>query len=124
MGDDGQVGRGNRVSGLITPGRPMSLEAAAGKNPVAHVGKIYNVLAHRLAGMICTRFPQVEEANVRLLSTIGRPIDQPQAVVVEPAVAEGISPELSGRVTELVTAELARIAELTDELVRGAVAVY
>ncbi|HEY5898896.1 MAG TPA: methionine adenosyltransferase, partial [Burkholderiales bacterium] len=30
MGDDGQVGRGNRVNGLITPGRPMSLEAAAG----------------------------------------------------------------------------------------------
>jgi S-adenosylmethionine synthetase len=32
-GDDGQVGRGNRVNGLITPGRPMSLEAAAGKRP-------------------------------------------------------------------------------------------
>jgi S-adenosylmethionine synthetase len=39
-GDDGQVGRVNRVNGLITPGRPMSLEAAAGKNPVTHVGKI------------------------------------------------------------------------------------
>ncbi len=34
MGDCGQVGRGNRVNGLITPGRCMSLEAAAGKNPV------------------------------------------------------------------------------------------
>jgi S-adenosylmethionine synthetase len=33
-GDDGQVGRGNRVNSLITPGRPMSLEAATGKNPV------------------------------------------------------------------------------------------
>ena len=37
-GDDGQVGRGNRVNGLITPYRPMMLEAAAGKNPVPHVG--------------------------------------------------------------------------------------
>ena len=40
MGDDGQVGRGNRINGLITSSRPMSLEAAAGKNPVSHVGKI------------------------------------------------------------------------------------
>jgi len=31
MGDCGQVGRGNRVNGLITPGRCMSLEAAASK---------------------------------------------------------------------------------------------
>ncbi len=49
MGDDGQVGRGNRANGLITPGRAMSLEAAAGKNPAAHVGKVYNVLAHDVA---------------------------------------------------------------------------
>lgn len=49
-GDDGQVGRGNRLNGLITPCRPMSLEAAAGKNPVSHVGKLYNILAHK----ICT----------------------------------------------------------------------
>jgi len=48
-GDDGQVGRGNRINGLITPCRPMSLEAAAGKNPVSHVGKIYNVVAHQIA---------------------------------------------------------------------------
>ncbi len=27
-GDDGQVGRGNRVNGLITPNGPMSLEAS------------------------------------------------------------------------------------------------
>jgi S-adenosylmethionine synthetase len=48
-GDDGQVGRGNRVNGLIAPYRPMSLEAAAGKNPVTHVGKLYNIIAMRIA---------------------------------------------------------------------------
>jgi len=48
-GDDGQVGRGNRANGLITPHRPMSLEAVAGKNPVTHVGKLYNLLASRIA---------------------------------------------------------------------------
>jgi S-adenosylmethionine synthetase len=54
-GDDGQVGRGNRVNGLITPCRTMSLEAAAGKNPVAHVGKVYNVLAMEMAEAITRR---------------------------------------------------------------------
>jgi S-adenosylmethionine synthetase len=32
-GDDGQVGRGNRINGLITPYHPMSLEATSGKKP-------------------------------------------------------------------------------------------
>ncbi len=45
-GDDGEVGRGNRVNGLITPYRPMSMEATAGKNPVNHVGQD---LQHRCA---------------------------------------------------------------------------
>jgi S-adenosylmethionine synthetase len=58
-GDDGQVGRGNRVNGLITPWRPMSLEAAAGKNPISHVGKIYNVLAKRVAETLIAAIPQV-----------------------------------------------------------------
>ncbi len=34
MGDDGSVGRGNRCNGLITPNRPMSMEATSGKNPI------------------------------------------------------------------------------------------
>jgi len=39
-GDDGEVGRGNRSNGLITPCRTMSLEAVCGKNPINHVGKL------------------------------------------------------------------------------------
>ncbi|TGT59760.1 methionine adenosyltransferase, partial [Mesorhizobium sp. M2E.F.Ca.ET.166.01.1.1] len=58
-GDDGQVGRGNRVNGLITPCRPMSLEAAAGKNPVSHVGKIYNIAARDIAETICAALSEV-----------------------------------------------------------------
>ncbi|MEK8173283.1 methionine adenosyltransferase [Streptomyces sp. M19] len=55
-GDVGVVGRGNRVNGLITPMRPMSIEAPAGKNPLDHTGKIYNVLAMRLAQQVHERF--------------------------------------------------------------------
>lgn len=36
-GDEGVVGRGNRINGLITPLRPMNVKGVAGKNPVYHV---------------------------------------------------------------------------------------
>jgi S-adenosylmethionine synthetase len=76
-GDDGQVGRGNRTNGLITPNRPMSLEAAAGKNPVSHVGKIYNVLAGICAREIADNVAGAKEVQVRILSQIGKPISEP-----------------------------------------------
>jgi S-adenosylmethionine synthetase len=81
-GDDGAVGRGNRPSGLITPYRPMSLEAAAGKNPVNHVGKIYNALACQIAQKVHEQF-KVEDVVVQLLSRIGIPIDQPQMAGIQ-----------------------------------------
>jgi S-adenosylmethionine synthetase len=77
-GDDGQVGRGNRVNGLITPYRPMSLEAAAGKNPVSHIGKIYNTAAMDMAERIVAEFEEIDEAYVYLVSQIGKPITEPQ----------------------------------------------
>jgi S-adenosylmethionine synthetase len=77
MGDDGETGRGNRFNGLITPGRPMTMEATAGKNPVSHVGKIYNVVADRAARDIAM-LDGVEEAYVYLVSRIGAPLDEPQ----------------------------------------------
>lgn len=75
-GDDGQVGRGNRVNGLITPNRSMSLEAVAGKNPVSHVGKIYNIKANEIANEILRKV-KVKEVQVHLVSQIGRPISDP-----------------------------------------------
>jgi S-adenosylmethionine synthetase len=77
MGDDGAVGRGNRVNGLITPFRTASLEAAAGKNPVSHVGKIYNVMSLLIAQDIVAKIPAVREVSVYILSQIGHPLDQP-----------------------------------------------
>jgi S-adenosylmethionine synthetase len=82
QGDDGQVGRGNRVNGLITPMRPMTLEAAAGKNPVSHVGKLYQVYAQCIVDRICAEVPEVQAATCSLLSRIGTPINEPQAVDV------------------------------------------
>ncbi len=83
QGDDGQVGRGNRVNGLITPYRPMSLEAAAGKNPVSHIGKIYNVVANIIADRVVREVEEVEEAYCYLVSQIGKPINEPQVCDVK-----------------------------------------
>ena len=77
MGDDGQAGRGNRANGLITPGRPMTLESVAGKNPVSHVGKLYNLAAGILAAALVDEIPEVREAECVLVSRIGFPIDDP-----------------------------------------------
>jgi len=82
-GDDGATGRGNRVNGLITPMRPMSLEATAGKNPVSHVGKIFNVVANIIANRIHKEVQGIKEVYVGLLSQIGKPINEPLAVDIK-----------------------------------------
>lgn len=87
--DSGQVGRGNRVNGLISLNRPMGTEAAAGKNPVSHVGKIYNFLAHKIAKEIYESIPGIKEIYVLLLSRIGDPIDQPQMASVQVLLERG-----------------------------------
>ncbi|HTS33196.1 MAG TPA: methionine adenosyltransferase [Thermoplasmata archaeon] len=90
-GDDGSVGRGNRANGLITPCRPMSLEASAGKNPVNHVGKIYNLLGNLIAADIVKETGgNVKEVHVRILSQIGKPVDEPQVASVQILPAEGV----------------------------------
>lgn len=88
-GDSGEVGRGNRVCGIISLRRPASAEAAAGKNPVAHVGKIYNVLAQVLAEDLHHKVTGLQDVTVWITSQIGKPISSPQAVVVEVTPARG-----------------------------------
>ena len=82
-GDDGQVGRGNRANGLITPYRPMTLEAAAGKNPISHVGKTYNVAAREIVDTINKEHTDLQQVYVYLVSSIGVPITEPRAVNIE-----------------------------------------
>ncbi|WP_286758459.1 methionine adenosyltransferase [Ralstonia sp. RL] len=124
-GDDGQVGRGNRLSGLITPSRAMSLEAAAGKNPVSHVGKIYNVLATQVANELVLRIAEIEEAQVQLLSAIGQPINRPQLVMIEVATTDGRLESVNKEQIEaLVRANLADIPALCAKLARGECRVF
>jgi S-adenosylmethionine synthetase len=127
MGDDGEVGRGNRVNGMITPNRPMSLEAAAGKNPVTHVGKIYNVLAFRTAEKIYEEIggDKIEEVYVRLLSAIGQPIDEPQVASTQMILKNGARlEEIQSDVRSIVDDNLRNITKLTDDFIKGRLSVY
>lgn len=118
-GDDGQVGRGNRANGLITPYRPMSLEAVAGKNPVSHVGKLYNVVAGRIAAAVAA-CPGVDEAYCWLVSRIGRPIDTPEVFDVQVRLRDARAlGDVQGRIRETASAELATIGALWREAVAG-----
>lgn len=124
MGDDGQVGRGNRVNGLITPGHEMSLEAAAGKNPISHVGKIYNVLALLMAREIHEEVDEVEEVNVKLLSAIGEPTDQPQVAAIEVRASGGLSAELKRSVTAIADGWLENIDRVTRLILEERVSLF
>ena len=121
-GDDGMTGRGNRVNGLITPMRPMSMEAAAGKNPVNHVGKLYNVAAFRIAEKIVKEVEGVKEVEVELLSQIGRPITDP--LVANVRFIGSVSPNEEREIKAIVEEELKNIPKLTMEIVEGKVQLF
>jgi len=117
-GDDGQVGRGNRVSGLITPFRPMTLEAAAGKNPLTHVGKLYNLLAQRIAHVLVAEVAGLDAAQCFLVSQIGRPIAEPQIAEVKLRPTERSALQtLAPHAAEAAAAQLSGITELWREIV-------
>lgn len=117
-GDDGATGRGNRANGLITPMRPMSIEAAAGKNPVNHVGKLYNVLANIIADKV-VKETGVEEAYVELLSQIRRPINDPLVAHVSLVASEEEFQRAQKEGERIVAEELDRLNKLFYEFVEG-----
>ncbi len=121
--DSGQVGRGNRVNGIIPLNRPVSSEAAAGKNPVSHVGKIYNVLSHRIADEIYVNVPDIREVYVWLLSQIGEPIDLPKIAAAQVIMERGDVDSVRDEIKEVIDRELADIQAFCMELAKGKIAI-
>ena len=120
MGDDGSVGRGNRCNGLITPNRPMSMEATSGKNPINHIGKIYNLLSTEIAREACQKVDGIEEMYVRLLSQIGHPIDYPLVASVQCITKRGYDfKEYQSEVEEIVNHRLENITDITRLVIEG-----
>ncbi|MEM1803089.1 MAG: methionine adenosyltransferase [Desulfurococcaceae archaeon] len=128
-GDDGATGRGNRANGLITPMRPVSIEATAGKNPVNHVGKIYNVLAKLIAEKVYAEHSDLfEDVYVELLSQIGKPIDKPLIASVKLVPRDMSILEIPGHVksdiTGVVDELLANIRKTTELVINEQVSLY
>ncbi|MHA2268516.1 MAG: methionine adenosyltransferase, partial [Promethearchaeota archaeon] len=127
-GDDGEVGRGNRSNGLITPCRTMSLEAVCGKNPVNHVGKLYNVISTEIAQEIIQRGQgDILEAHVRLLSQIGHPITTPWISSIEVIEAENVNFESVRKIANEVYEEKMSkdsFLDLRKRLIAGNVQVF
>lgn len=119
-GDSGQIGRGNKVNGVIALNRPMGTEAAAGKNPVSHVGKIYTIMTHQVASRIYAEVGGIREVYVWMLSQIGSPIDQPKIAAVQIMLKKRAREAPAKRqVAEIMERELANINRLTHELAEG-----
>ncbi len=125
--DSGEVGRGNRVNGLIPLQRPVSNEAAAGKNPVSHVGKIYNVLTHKIAHEIYYKVNGVKEVYVWLVSEIGRPVNNPVLadvyVLIEP---NNDFKDVKKEIMEIMLSQLEKdkMKSFINTLSRGNIRVY
>jgi len=122
-GDSGQVGRGNRVNGLISLNRPFCSEAAAGKNPVSHVGKIYNFLTFRIAQKVCDQVKGIEEVYIWLLSKIGAPIDHPTIAAAQVVLKdEDNIGKTKQSINGVLDKELENIQEFCMELAEGKIA--
>jgi S-adenosylmethionine synthetase len=120
MGDDGSVGRGNRSNGLITPNRPMSMEATSGKNPINHIGKIYNLLSTQMAKDVVKAVPDVQDVYIKLLSQIGQPIDQPFVASAQIIPADGANFNSIKSEVEVVMDEwLADVTKITKMVING-----
>jgi S-adenosylmethionine synthetase len=122
--DSGQVGRGNRPNGVIPLNRHVGSEAAAGKNPVSHVGKIYNLLTHRIANKIYSQVLGLDEVYVWLVSQIGKPIDEPAIAAARVITKPGITIEsIRGNIAEVMDAELEHIDKFCMELAEGKISI-
>jgi len=120
QGDDGSVGRGNRANGLITPNRSMSMEATSGKNPVNHIGKIYNLLSTEIADSVVTEVEGIRDMRVRLLSQIGSPIDEPHVADAHVVTADGVEVEdVEADVEAIVDEQLANVTDITERVIDG-----
>lgn len=125
MGDDGSVGRGNRSNGLITPNRSMSMEATSGKNPVNHIGKIYNLLSTDIAEQVVAEVDGIRDLRIRLLSQIGKPIDQPHVADAQVVTQDGVLlSDVRDDIVAIVDRELGDVTSITERVIDGELSTF
>ena len=125
QGDDGSVGRGNRANGLITPNRQMSMEATSGKNPVNHIGKIYNLLSTEIAKSVAEDVDGIRQLQLRLLSQIGQPIDHPHVADAQVITDENTDlDEIRDDVVATIDDQLANVTDITERVIENELSTF
>lgn len=113
-GEEGIVGRGNSSGGFIAAGRPHSMEASFGKNPVYHTGRVLGYLTQKLAWAI---YQETGSPNViHALTVNGGSLIPPDRLIV--GTAEDVS---RSRIVEIIERELLCADYLSEILTMPAV---
>lgn len=79
-GEEGVVGRGNNRRGIIPSFRTYTMEAAWGKNPAYHVGKVLGLVVDTLAKNIALQYNC--QAQVIAITRIADPLFSPHNLLV------------------------------------------
>ena len=103
----------------------MILEAVAGKNPVTHVGKIYNVIAREIAETLIAKEPDIAAAQCLLMGQIGTPVTEPALLHIKLATRDGAPvAQFERRADEIARSHLCRTSELVDDFIAGSIDVF
>lgn len=116
--DSGEVGRGNKANRVISLSRPAGAEAIAGKNPVSHIGKIYNSLSFKLADEIHEK-TNADEVFVWMYNIIGRPVNDPKAIIIQPITKQNVDLSESDKkqIQQIVSANLENMDKFCMEFI-------
>jgi S-adenosylmethionine synthetase len=103
----------------------MSMEATSGKNPVNHIGKVYNLLSTETAHAVVEEVDGIRDLQVRLLSQIGRPIDEPHIADAQVITEEGVAVEdIEADVEAIVDEKLANVTDVTRSAIEGDISTF
>ena len=118
--DSGEVGRGNMANRVISLTRPAGSEATAGKNPVSHIGKIYNALSFKMADEIQRSVTDLEEVLVWMYNVIGKPVNEPKAIIIQPISDKELDvSKFESAIKEIVEQNLNKMDEFCMQLASG-----
>ncbi|PSQ54477.1 S-adenosylmethionine synthetase [Halobacteriales archaeon SW_12_67_38] len=106
QGDDGSVG-------------------TSGKNPVNHIGKLYNLLSTEIAESVVREVEGIRDLRVRLVSRIGQPVDQPHVADIHVSTASGVAlGDVESAVARIVDRELGDLTDVTRRAVDGEISTF
>jgi S-adenosylmethionine synthetase len=101
------------------------MEATSGKNPVNHIGKIYNLLSTDIAEAVVSEVDGIRDLQVRLLSQIGRPIDEPHVADAKVVTETGVDlADIEPEIRDIVDDRLANVTDVTRRVIEGELSTF